>query len=254
MAGNQVEFSGSWQEVLKQRRLASFQKRFIPKLETKSGYFRMVAFWMGVLFLLVFLGLVLYLSAVSVVLNVRYYATEWLRKESRIVSYRLFDWVSFKVPVGYVSKYGVDLAIVIPKIGVDAPIIENVSVTDYNEYMRALKKGVAHAQGTYLPGEGGRSYLFAHSTNIDPRWVSRYNAVFYLLSKMQKGDDVYVWRKGERLRYKVREVKIVDPDDTSYLSVEKKGEELVLQTCYPPGTTLRRLLVISELVEREKLK
>ncbi len=249
----EVELAKSWREVARHRQWQSFQIKFIPRLEKQGKWVRKVGFWLGVSLLVGFLGLVIYLSAVSVVLNVRYYASEWMRDGSRGLGYRMLDFLSFKVPVGYVSKYGTQLSIVIPRIGVDAPIIPNVDPLNYRDYMKALKKGVAHAKGTYLPGEGGRSYLFAHSTNIDPRWVSRYNAVFYLLSKLKVGDKIYVWNNGTRLDYEVKEIKITGSDDTAYLSVEGRGDELILQTCYPPGTALKRLLVISELIGRRRL-
>jgi len=198
-----------------------------------------------------FLIFAAYLSLVSLVLNVRFYATEWMEGSSFGFVRVALNKIAFAMPEGPVSKYGDELSIVIPKIGVDAPIIAQVDPGNYKDYMRALKKGVAHAKGTYLPGEGGRSYLFAHSTNIDPRWVSRYNAVFYLLSKLRPGDMIFVWRDGKKLTYRVRQTKIVGKNDTSYLSVEGKKDELVLQTCYPPGTTLRRFLVLADLVESQ---
>lgn len=137
-----------------------------------------------------------------------------------------------------------DFSIVIPKIGVNSAIIPDVDAANEAEYREALFRGVAHAKGTSLPGENGTTYIFAHST--DYAWnVNRFNAVFYLLKEMHAEDEVYIVYANKVFPYVVSEVRIVDPDDTSYLIPKYGQEELVLQTCWPPGTVNKRLLVIA---------
>ena len=58
-----------------------------------------------------------------------------------------------------------------------------------NIYLDALNQGVAHTLGTAFPGEGGHIFLFAHSTDYFWR-VGTYNAVFYLLSKLESNDEI----------------------------------------------------------------
>lgn len=145
------------------------------------------------------------------------------------------------------SKFGVSsyFSIVIPKINAKANIIANVDASNEKEYDQALSEGVAHAKGTYFPGQGKGIFLFAHSTNGS--WnVARYNAVFYLLDKLQSGDQIVIYFADKRYIYKVSETKIVSPKDTSDFNYE--SETLVLQTCYPPGTSWNRLLVIAKPV------
>lgn len=136
--------------------------------------------------------------------------------------------------------------ILIPKIGANSQVFANVDPSNEDNYLPILKKGVAHARGTALPGEPGSIYLFAHST--DNFWdVGLYNAVFYLLKDLHKGDAVTVFYLGKRYDYKVSDTKIVDPDDVSFITQSKQtGSQLVLQTCWPPGTTWKRLLVIAK--------
>ncbi len=145
--------------------------------------------------------------------------------------------------------------IVIPKIGANAKIFPNVDPTNPSIFLPILQQGVAHAKGTVFPGMNGTIYLFAHST--DNFWdVGRYNAVFYLLKDLSKGDDIVVYYQGIRYDYIVDDSKIVNPDDTSYITNAQKtlhvndphvgSEQLILQTCWPPGTTLERLLVIAK--------
>jgi len=244
----QAVLAESWFKLNKIRRRQIFKYKYVPVLPVKRWRYRLMTVFIGLGVALALL-VVSYISLVIVVLNLRYYTGQWFLAHMRPGGLRtLVAVVAFKPNLTGQTKYP-KLSVVIPKIGVDAPIIPDVSASDYREYMAALKKGVALARGTGLPGDGRRSYLFAHSTNINPIWVSRYNAVFYLLSKLKIGDDIYIWRDGRRLKYKVKEIRITSKNDTYYLSPGQQ-EELVLQTCYPPGTTLRRFLVIAEPVSQ----
>lgn len=137
-----------------------------------------------------------------------------------------------------------DFSIVIPKIGAVAPIVDNVDPSDSKKYLPALKKGVAHALGTKYPGQDGNTYLFAHSTDSFYN-VSQFNAVFYLIGKLDKGDEIDLFYRGEKLTYEVYDKKVVDANASQYLGKVGDGSTLTLQTCYPPGTTLKRLVVIA---------
>src|SRR5258706_500914 len=48
-----------------------------------------------------------------------------------------------------------------------------------------------------------------------------------------------------RFDFKVTDSKITSPDDLSFLHQVYNTETIVLQTCWPPGTTLQRLLVFA---------
>ncbi|KKQ82701.1 MAG: hypothetical protein UT06_C0040G0001, partial [Candidatus Woesebacteria bacterium GW2011_GWA1_38_8] len=139
-----------------------------------------------------------------------------------------------------------DFSIVIPKIEASAPVTANVDPFNEREFLTALRKGVAHAKGTSFPGIEGNTYIFAHSTDAFYN-VGRYNAVFYLIGKLEKGDEVDVYYKGEKYVYIVYDKKVVTPEAIEYLNNVKGESRLTLQTCYPPGTTLRRLVVIAKL-------
>lgn len=136
-------------------------------------------------------------------------------------------------------------SVVIPKIGANEKIIPNVDSDNEKEYLTVLLRNIAHAKGTAFPGINGTTYLFAHST--DDFWnVGRYNAVFYLLNKMEKGDEVVLFFNNKRFNYVVSDTKIVDPDDTHFIAANLgQGERVILQTCWPPGTAWKRLLVFA---------
>lgn len=138
-------------------------------------------------------------------------------------------------------------SILIPKIGASAKIYPNINPASEEEFLPVLRKGVAHARGTVFPGHKGNIYLFAHST--DNFWdVGRYNAIFYLLKDLEQGDEIVIFFENKRYNYVVKSSKIVNPEDTGYITnAQKTGkEQLILQTCWPPGTTWQRLLVFAE--------
>ena len=123
-----------------------------------------------------------------------------------------------------------DFSVVIPKIGANAKVLANVDAADEKAYLEALNKGVAHAGGTKFPGESGHIFLFAHST--DYFWnVGTYNAIFYLLNKLTKGDEVDLFYQGQRYVYKVVDSVIADPSQVEYLTRKSNKEFLTLQTC-----------------------
>lgn len=138
-----------------------------------------------------------------------------------------------------------DFSVIIPKIGVNSKIVPNVDPGNEAEYRDALTQGVAHSKGSYLPGQNGITYVFAHST--DYVWnIQRFNAVFFLLREMQENDQIYVVYENKVYPYQVTEVRIVDPGETYYLKPKQGEEGLILQTCWPPGTTDKRLLVFAK--------
>lgn len=140
-----------------------------------------------------------------------------------------------------------DFSILILKIGANARVVSNVNPLDEKEFLPALQQGVAHAKGSVFPGMKGNIYLFSHST--DNFWnVGRYNAVFYLLKDLTIGDEIVVFFENVRHNYVVTESKVADADDVDYLtkSQQRDEETLILQTCWPPGTTWKRLFVIAK--------
>ncbi|MFZ3301592.1 MAG: sortase [Microgenomates group bacterium] len=135
----------------------------------------------------------------------------------------------------------------VPKIKARASVIPNVDAGKYSAYSTALKKGVAHAAGTNFPGQGKLVYLFSHSTDSAFNFA-RYNAVFFLLRKVEKGDRILVYFLNKEYKYVVTEKVVVDATDNSWMIDKNEGEYLVLQTCDPPGTSLRRLVVVARPV------
>jgi len=133
----------------------------------------------------------------------------------------------------------------IEKIGlVRASVIPRVDVNNAKDYKQALSKGLVHAKDTALPDEGRMVYIFGHSTNY-PWFVQEVNALFYQIEKVEPGDKVKIEFNGRHYLYHVFDKKIVSAQELDFLKEKADEDILVLQSCYPPGTTWQRLLLFA---------
>lgn len=145
---------------------------------------------------------------------------------------------------GVNSPANYNFSLIITKIGINAPIVLNVDPANEKQYKEALRFGVAHAKNTATPDNKGTIYLFGHSSNF--LWdKGSYNQIFYLLPKMEKGDEIILVYQGINFVYQVSEKKMVEADDLSYLLSSENENRLVLQTCWPPGTDWKRYVVVA---------
>lgn len=136
--------------------------------------------------------------------------------------------------------------IVIPKIGVNAPIIWNVPE---GQSVEKLQEGVIQIAGTGQPGENKNVFLSGHSSNY---WWKKggYNTVFALLPQLNSGDEIYLTSDKKTYRYKVTSRLEVDKNEAKQYLVSNVSQ-VTLMTCVPIGTNLKRFLVIAQPVSIE---
>lgn len=147
-----------------------------------------------------------------------------------------------------ITPINTEFSLIIPGIGVNAQVVANVNPGNSSQYNEALEKGVAHAAGSMTPDQVGTVYLFSHSTNYE--WFVRdLNAIFYLLKNMKEGESIVIFYKGVRYTYAVREKRIVKPNKVAYMVPDTERKSLILQTCWPPGSTTERMLIFADLIE-----
>lgn len=123
--------------------------------------------------------------------------------------------------------------VVIPKINLDAIVVEGAS-------RKELSEGPGHMKETATPGEPGNAVITGHRDTF-----------FRHIYELNKGDDILVRRAGQVFRYQVTGKKIVMPDDVAVLK-QTADPQLTLITCYPTyyiGPAPKRLVVFSKLVE-----
>ncbi len=136
----------------------------------------------------------------------------------------------------------------IEKINIQAPISINVDGNDMEKYLKALETGVAHMSKTAFPGEVGNSVIFGHSSYYRLKPGS-YKTVFAPLDRLSDQDLILITYNNTTYRYKVSEIKKVQPEETSVVEQNDHEHKLTLITCWPPTTTNQRLVVVADLVE-----
>lgn len=127
----------------------------------------------------------------------------------------------------------------IPKINVDLPVYH-----DSTNREEKLKKGCVHLQNTSLPIGGASTHAVISAHSGYPEQV-----FFDELDKLQIGDTFKINVLNKTLTYKVCEINIVDPDDSSKLEIENGKDYVTLVTCYPYSINTHRLCVRGERVE-----
>jgi sortase A len=147
-----------------------------------------------------------------------------------------------------ITPVNTEFSLIIPRIGVNAEVEAKVDPSKPETYNAALKRGVAHASTSVTPDAVGTVYLFSHSTNY--QWfVDDLNAIFYLVKDLEVGDNIVVFYKGVRYTYRMTGSKIVKPNAVSYLIPDTSKKSLILQTCWPPGSTTERMLIFADLID-----
>lgn len=129
----------------------------------------------------------------------------------------------------------------IPKIKVDLPVYHG---SDNND--EKLKKGCVHLQSTSFPigGASTHAVISAHSGYPEQKF-------FDDLEKLEIGDKFKINILNQTLTYRVCEINIVDPDDTSKLEIKDGKDYVTLVTCYPYSINTHRLCVRGERVADE---
>lgn len=144
------------------------------------------------------------------------------------------------VPSGYkeiLDVNGVIGYIEIPKININVPIYHG-STDD------VLAMGIGHLETTGFPigGLGNHSVLSGHRGLPTAK-------MFTDLDKMEVGDDFFIHVLDQTLEYKVDQIKVIDPSDTSDLMPVPDKDYVTLLTCTPLGINSHRLIVRGERVE-----
>lgn len=110
-----------------------------------------------------------------------------------------------------------------------------------------LSLGLAQLPGSALPGEKGNLFISGHSALN--RFIPGQRAIFAKLTDLKKGDEILVEAANSKFKYRVVEIKVVDPSDLSVIPApDEVGRYISLMTCVPPGLNYKRLVVIGKMV------
>lgn len=121
-------------------------------------------------------------------------------------------------------------------VGIDLPVYHGTSD-------ETLLRGVGHLEGTSLPvgGKGTRAVLTGHRGLASA-------AMFDPLADAAVGDTFTVTTQGQTLTYRVRDMKVIAPEDTEELRAEPGADLITLVTCTPLGINSHRILVTGERI------
>lgn len=133
-----------------------------------------------------------------------------------------------------------NLKLVIPKIGVEAPIVL-VEHTDEYFIQNALEKGVVRYPDSNV--------ILGHSSAY-PWYKGVYGSIFSLLNKLEIGDEIFIFSEDEEYTYQVLGKEINLPKN---LNLEQTGEDSVIYliSCWPVSTAWKRIAVKAERVDKD---
>lgn len=138
--------------------------------------------------------------------------------------------------------------VIIPKINVQIPVDYSQTTTDEATIETALENGIVHYPTTVKPGEQGNAAFFGHSSNNIFN-KGKYKFAFVLLHRMEVGDTFYLSNNNKMYIYKIITKKVVDPSQIEVLdAVPGQVATATLITCDPPGTSLKRLVVVGQQI------
>jgi len=127
----------------------------------------------------------------------------------------------------------------IPKIKIQSA---TVSAIDTNVGMHLV-----NYPGTSIPGDFGNSVVFGHSTLPQLFNPNDYKTILANAYKLKTGDKITASINGVAYTYKIYNIRVVDPTNTSLFEQSFNNSYLTLVTCTPPGTVWKRLLVKAKL-------
>lgn len=135
----------------------------------------------------------------------------------------------------------------VPKLGIKKAAVE-INAPSLNP-----EESLGHYKGSALPGNVGNAFVYGHSVLpwfFNPK---NYKTIFSTLDRLVAGDVFYVEYEGEEFKYEVDDIIVAVPEAVEPLADMKprflNASTVTLMTCVPPGTKLKRLLVVGDLVD-----
>ena len=149
---------------------------------------------------------------------------------------QLVPMLNYEQVEGYEKLLAIEEAgligyIKIEKINLELPIYKGTSPS-------VLSLGVGHMEGTSIPvgGLGTHSGLTAHRGLPSSKLFSH-------LDRLYEKDIFVLHILNKELTYEIDQIKVVMPNDISYLNIEDDKDLCTLVTCTPYGINTHRLLV-----------
>jgi len=164
-----------------------------------------------------------------------------LLADARSYNWELYDLDSiYDMDEAWLARYNETLNVVgngimgyveIPAIDCTLPIYHGTSEA-------VLQVAIGHIEWTSLP-VGGES---THSVISGHRGLPSAELLTHI-DRLEVGDAFYIHVLDEVLKYRVDDIAVVEPEDTSRLQITEGKDYVTLVTCTPYGINSHRLLV-----------
>lgn len=128
----------------------------------------------------------------------------------------------------------------IPSIGIKNALISTKD-SDLTRHMIQYNKDT-------VPPLPGNSVIFGHSTLPQLFDPNNYKTILANAYKVSVGDEILIGIKNISYKYKVQNITVVEPEDTSVLAQNFSDSFITIITCTPPGTVWKRLIIKATLV------
>jgi len=102
--------------------------------------------------------------------------------------------------------------------------------------------------GTAVPPSRGTAVIFGHSTLPQLFKQGDYDTVFAYAHTLEVGDEINIKVDNLSYSYRIYNITITSPLDTSFFAQNYDDNYLILVTCTPPGTTWKRLIIKARIV------
>jgi sortase A len=106
---------------------------------------------------------------------------------------------------------------------------------------------VAIYPGSVPSGQIGNFFLVGHSS-VYPWDKTKYGQVFAALDKLKIGDTAVIYLQRRKYEYKITNKYTVAPKDIRLVHPASEAK-ITLMTCWPIGTSLKRLIIDGVLTD-----
>jgi LPXTG-site transpeptidase (sortase) family protein len=134
----------------------------------------------------------------------------------------------------------------IPKLEITVPLIVDETLDDEGVY-ESLDTGVVFYPSSVLPGQPGQTIILGHSA--PENWPHiKYDWVFSKISELETGDEIIVIYNNKEYTYLVTKTVFFEKgQEVSTDLTNSKTSSIILISCWPPGTDIRRIGVEAAL-------
>ncbi len=131
--------------------------------------------------------------------------------------------------------------LIIPKIGVNAPIVEA------KDEKYGLSRGAWRVPESSTPDRGGNTVITGHRF----QYLPPNNLTFYRFHELEIGDIITVIWEDQEYVYAIGDKKVVPASDLS-IQAPSQADILTLYTCDPVYSTKNRLVVVAEPISMNR--